>query len=109
MEGRLPETTPAGKATPGPWDTDGGRANVVYAADGTMVADVSSSGSGELDGDRRDANAKLIAASPCLLAVCERLVNDDDIAQGFGGLSAHLDKLRDMARAAIAKATGGAS
>jgi len=43
-----------------------------------------------------------------LLAVVDRLVNDDDIAQGFGGLYAHLSKLREMARPVLAKAKGGA-
>jgi hypothetical protein len=46
------------------------------------------------------------AVNADLLAVCVALVEDDDIAQGYGGLYARLNKLRDLARPAIAKAKG---
>lgn len=52
------------------------------------------------------ANARIIAAAPEMLAVLVALVNDDDIAQGFGGLYTHLQKLRDMARPVLNKVEG---
>ena len=45
-----------------------------------------------------------VEAASELLAVCKAVVEDEDIAQGYGGLYAHLGKLRELARAAIAKA-----
>ncbi len=46
---------------------------------------------------------RLQAASD-LLAVCKAIVCEDDIAQGYGGIYAHLSKLREMAKVAISKA-----
>ena len=40
-----------------------------------------------------------------LLAVCNEVSHGEDIAQGFGGLYAWRQKLRNMAREAIVKAT----
>jgi len=59
--------TPRGTHTPGPRETDTN--NIVYAAaDSRMIVDCSDMGSGELDSERRTANARLIAAAPDLLA-----------------------------------------
>lgn len=66
----------------------------------TIVAEVPA------DGPDQERVARLVAACPRMMAVLKALVDDDDIAQGFGGLYAHLNKLRDMARPVIAEAEG---
>lgn len=53
-----------------------------------------------------DNAAMIVRSVNChdeLIAFARRVIEDDDIAQGFGGLHAHLQKLRDAARAVLAK------
>lgn len=83
------------KHTPGPW-TYAGTGGHIGSPDRLRVADVNSL---EIDSDTRQANARLIAAAPDLLALAEA------VAAHFGGTDAPLGA---AARAAIAKAKGEA-
>lgn len=57
------------KHTPGPWHVGCGRAShIVYAADGYAVADAKTF---HLKHESADANARLIAAAPDMLAALE--------------------------------------
>ncbi len=87
--------------TPGPWvhdDGDGYSAHTIWAgcspsghgAPGRMIADIAG------DDQFTEPNARLIAAAPDLLEVAEALVS-------FDGRN-NVNHLKDMARAAIAKA-----
>ena len=82
--------------TPGPWTefepTD--TLHAVRSVLGKIVADVGYSGT--IEGDK--ANARLIAASPDLLEALEVLLSNNSFLTG-----------ESIARAAIAKATGGQS
>lgn len=82
--------------TPGPWaefePTD--TLHAVRSVLGKIVADVGYSGT--IEGDK--ANARLIAASPDLLEALEVLLSNNSFLTG-----------ESIARAAIAKATGGQS
>lgn len=82
--------------TPGPWHAmpfKGGE--TIYAADSHRVAECLASGK---HGEAAEANARLIAAAPELLAALQNiLAANPDLAE-----------VADEARAAIAKATGGA-
>jgi len=84
------------KHTPGPWESGNGTTSI-YGSDGKEVA--RRIWHGPQDDERSLANARLIAAAPELLAALQYLceVSHTD-PRGF-----------DAARAAIAKATGGAS
>ena len=73
--------------TSGPWNTTG--APQVWAADGSKVAHTSN-----------DANARLIAAAPELLEACLQAVRALPNKPNYVWL------VKEMARAAIAKATG---
>ena len=101
--------------TPGPWDIDGDtiqgapelNGEQPHAVEATCVAVVLSRERGSYrhyPKERAAANARLIAASPCLLAALEKMV----------ALVAHFprdeqaDADHKAARAALAKATGGA-
>lgn len=88
----------AAKHTPGPWayDQAGGE---VYYADGDVepvIAGIEQDGTSE---EQADADGRLIAAAPDLLDACER-------AEWW--LSTHPEgsAMRDVLRAAIAKAEG---
>ncbi len=72
-------------------------ARCVRAYGGAWIADVLKQGT-ESD---RAANARLIAASPCLLEVCREIAA---LADGQGQLN--MTMVAGHARAAIAKATG---
>lgn len=86
------------KHTPGPWHVTSMTLNlVVVGANGGAVARTDYAGT--LDED----NARLIAAAPEMLDALERLLSV--IEKRFG--SASLDGTMMIARAAIAKATGG--
>lgn len=84
----------ATKHTPGPWalDDDG----FVYG-EGFIVSDPHSSP--EIDLDEREANARLIAAAPELLAALEWALDDPD-SEILG------EEWANAAQAAIAKAKG---
>jgi hypothetical protein len=94
------------KHTPGPWrcwqlpremDTNYWRIATTYDA---MSLDTVRGYCGE-------ANARLIAAAPELLAACEALANADvRMVDGLEVLDGDLSQYVDMARDAIAKAKG---
>ena len=100
--------------TPGPWDVEPkGSRHFVDGADGLTVAYLDRAGVRERA--EIEANARLIASAPELLAALEAAA---ELAEGTVKLLRQLDMesgriaaecvLRD-ARAAIAKATGGAA
>lgn len=88
------------KHTPGPWclDDDG----FVYG-EGFIVSDPHSSP--DIDPDEREANARLIAAAPELLAALQwfcACMHDDSVDD----MGKFINEMESRARAAIAKATG---
>ena len=87
------------KHTPGPWHVGGlqgtGRAAIVYSPDGYSICDCKSY-HGKREWSEMEANARLIAAAPDLLAALEYWFDSN----------ADSKKLAGMARAAIAKAKG---
>lgn len=93
------------KHTSGPWEvTQYGR--LVYAdrdgdAECPSIADV--------DGDspEADANARLIAAAPDLLAVCELVLARLDYLQSLWGKEGVTDAVVQTIREAVIKANGG--
>ena len=101
-------TTKTAKHTPGPWKNDGptrqGGVRIVAPYKPTctyMVAEVLPDCP---DDATRDANARLIAAAPDLLAALEKVLAAYEAAREPG----HGTILIDEARDAIAKARGGA-
>jgi hypothetical protein len=93
------------KHTPGPWhigvrtfhagrDVYGPKGEPVAVADDAITAT-----------PEAEANARLIAAAPCLLACLEALVGEADL--GEVDLDDDDRAKLEQARAAIAKATGG--
>lgn len=96
------DSTPLGSHTPGPWIAGNSRGGRIYNRWGIYrfgarkVAVVCENNSPEIE----HANARLIAAAPELLELAQFMVLN------IGGYDP--EKARDMARAAIAKATGGA-
>ena len=111
------------KHTPGPWTVENGKRARGYMTavmrDGFAIADVPCLRGDPYDDDEADANAHLIAAAPDLLAALQETLR---------ALECHLDddtkshglKSRDClcpcnsnevvrARAALSRATGGAS
>jgi hypothetical protein len=98
----------AAKHTPGPWAACGdypyGMTTVCdYRGGKGPYTPVAICGQGiDRPQDERDANARLIAAAPELLAALETVANS--IAMGM----TH-NEVQAFARAAIAKATGGAA
>jgi hypothetical protein len=102
------------KHTPGPWKvlTKLGKKRVAVCTDNTapkqaVIAEMNNQ-SVEVDYNERICNARLIAAAPDLL---EALNNCDLLAgyqsDNYQDLSLALGEIRTIARAAIAKATGG--
>jgi type VI protein secretion system component VasF len=92
------------KHTQGPWtgrtalDSDGLTCKIVVEdASGANICEVSPHGHSQMKGE---SNARLIAAAPDLLEVVQAMANFD----GRNNNAA----LKEMARAAIAKATGQA-
>lgn len=86
------------KHTPGPWLTDemmpGDQYRYVFAAKGPIVCRVSAFAAGE-------ANARLIAAAPDLLAACKKAIAElDDYCADHSNVWDFYEKLRS----AIAKA-----
>lgn len=98
------------KHTPGPWTmhprfSDGAEVrSIAQVAWCGAAAAYGESGNQNIDAAEACANARLIAAAPDLLAVCEGLVAWWK-ADGISG-NATLDALSDKARAAVAKAKG---
>ena len=95
------------KHTPGPWKVCQGQTHEwtsVFAENGTFVTNTNHSRA-RSDGEA-SANARLIAAAPDLLAALELIANGCEVSSlGDVYPSIILDP-RDIARAAIAKATG---
>lgn len=108
----MPNTT----HTPGPWDVRHESIDpewaIVCASGGRIVANVNAETGPDIPPlvsikMPRDANARLIAAAPDLLALAERVANlNPDVAEIGAGM---LASLVDDARAAIAKARGEAT
>lgn len=107
----------AAKHTPGPWKIVAGNAHrkfnrlsirPVNPAVKGMAMPLASAGSRYIvDGiDHAEANARLIAAAPCLLESLQALVALQDSVDPEG-LFRGIEGVK--ARAAIAKATGGAA
>jgi hypothetical protein len=86
------------KHTPGPWRTDGdGIRTLIRGADMTIVAVRH-----RLDAKTHSANAKLIAAAPELLAVCQGVLSHPSFKACDCG---EPDCATTVLRAVIAKAT----
>ena len=86
--------------TPGPWATyiNGGKDGWIANAEGDLIACA-------VRGDNMAANARLIAATPDLLAALEALADCAGIT-ALPGFRAELDAAMKDARAAIANAKG---
>jgi hypothetical protein len=98
-----------GKHTPGPWHWDGrqaGYGSLVSESGAEVLADIDYEGL-NLHGDDKEADACLIAASPDLLEACRKLVEAED-ANSPLDRNMMKDDAVILARAAIAKAEGGA-
>lgn len=96
-----------GKHTPGPWRNMTNQVETMPDKGGAVICEVFA-----LEGEDRhalgveaDANARLIAAAPELLDVCEIALGVFAWARDHG--AQNIEPIADMARAAIAKATGG--
>jgi len=84
--------------TPGPWKIDYKKFNIIKTADGAIVATCNN-----LTGlCNMQNNARLIAAAPDLLEVCQRLAHVSSFAVGEDVAS-----IRMLALYAVEKATGG--
>lgn len=105
-----PYAPPLGqRTTPGPWWADDG---AIYAQQGEMIVRVADTynEADPIPDDEADANAALLASAPQLLASLQALT---DAFPGMVrslpyGVPMRLAEQYDQARAAIAKATGGA-
>ena len=104
----MSDTTKAqAKHTPGPWRAEGWRGMVVNAADGSTILAMpgGSYGAGETE---LNANARLIAAAPAMLAALEDIAGRGPVL-GYGSAGALLIRLagiQSIARAALSAATG---
>lgn len=93
----------AAKFTPGPWRVNFSRFSEVRADNGALIAKCS-----KLTGlVNLQANSRLIACSPDLFSIVERLAAlHEGLSNGNSSAELEVCKLADQARAAIAKATG---
>lgn len=96
------------KHTPGPWKAYG---FMITGGDFRQVADcnmpVGTPGREEdATVDEDQANARLIAAAPDLLAACEMLISDPSEEWSQTEFDRRIGAARDLARAAVAKAKG---
>lgn len=96
------------KHTPGPWDICRVNVLMIYADNGLRIADCQCDDQPDMPEEQEEANAVLIAAAPEMLdaldmcaEVLAELARLDDGTPSVSALS--------MARAAIAKAKGGAA
>ena len=92
------------KHTPGPWKAEGWESVVVNDTNGNTLVLMPGASYGLA---AVKANARLIAAAPDLLAAC-KAVDDAWTGGENGDWRGALDRALGMARAAIAKAEGGA-
>lgn len=107
------DSTPPGSHTPGPWSIDAGDIRAPYPnhPPGISVARMTCFGAHDVH-MAKDANARLIAAAPELLEALYGITTflEADM-KGFCAKelrATSTDRLLETARAAIAKATGGA-
>ena len=99
------------KHTPGPWETDRNNVHLTQIAtihqclnnDWVEVWSPNALGASE---EEMEANARLIAAAPDLLAALESIASMYDYEAACGDLASRLYEATCLARAAIAKATG---
>lgn len=102
--------TETAKHTAGIWYIEAGQ-RIVSQKTGDTIARVSDLPHGGDDYDEEEANARLIASAPDLLAACEYILDnlDTDAVQHIitcpRDFRAQLNVSRDMLRAAIAKAS----
>lgn len=99
--------------TPGPWihSTDLGQIGSVETPDGVVVAQAQQIMRGAGDLQLREANARLIAAAPELLEALRSLIGWIPNAQTLERMGFHTKapmESYELARKAIAKATGAA-
>lgn len=87
------------KHTPAPWLVDEVDC-MVYGANNLRVADCTCDDQEEMTDDAMEANARLIAAAPELLEALERIANNGAPYDNC------YEDLKNVARAAIAKAEG---
>lgn len=87
--------------TPGPWRI---HATDIVGANAAVVVDCL----GAMGGDDTDADKRLIAAAPELLAACQSLMRAEGMQRGDrdGCTMGEISQAIDAARAAIAKALG---
>jgi hypothetical protein len=101
----------AAQHTPGPWTHTGREFNDVYDSEGQLIAVALHLrvGKPERSVAQATSNARLIAAAPDLLAELQNIANanprewDEEVRDQFQQWA------QNRARAAIAKATGGAA
>lgn len=95
------------KHTPGPWHIGMKPGPMIYGNDSSQVADLRAD---LLDKGERAANARLILAAPDLLAELIRITDAYAKAMKNAGVTHYPEALVEVkqARAAVAKATGGA-
>jgi hypothetical protein len=94
--------------TPGPWHVDTCDDDLVYSANGLHIATVGNENQPDQSGEEITANARLIAAAPEMLETLEyffNIMHDYESSRRKGYVKLALDQ----ARAAIAKAKGGAT
>jgi len=100
------------KHTEGPWTMDSEMRTSVNAGDKhiAMVNFYKTGKSDDVSGDEHEANARLIAAAPELLAALEAVVECQKHTYGRG-IDLHIEMIdiAKKARAAIALATGSQS
>lgn len=90
--------------TPGPFRKSGTR--IVCERSAVVVAETSSPGGLNAE-ERREANGHLFAASPDLLAACERVLSAIDAGRGYDGDVNLTPDDEQLVRAAVAKARKG--
>jgi len=114
IEGAAPNP-PQSQHTPGPWRLDAtGPANACVVSSGGDLLAIGAQGTSDKDED--EANLRLMASAPDLLDCLNRLVDDlteaheDELNSDHNGDGPDCSYCRNIARAraAIAKATGGA-
>lgn len=98
----------AHKYTPGPWGADSSHYGTIYVEanaviDKRLVQEICAVGPTESGRDQQEANARLIAAAPELLEAAMAFIAP------FDGIEVVQNSNIAKARAAIAKATGGAA
>lgn len=99
------------KYTPGPWEVSGTSITAPPCNnDGTCIAVIEDDGGYEAPPEQREANARLIAAAPDLLAALKTLLLTSEWADETGYVEdvgfVNLETVQQQAHAAIAKATG---